>query len=305
MSEVKTSAITATGNKTSEGYWTARVQRERALRLLLIAFALLYALFPVAFIISSSLNPSGSILGQGIIPSNASLVHYNELLNSTLHPFPLWVWNSVKISTITAILAVMVSALSAYAFSRFRFKGRRSLLLTIFLIQVFPNILAIVAIYLLLQTIGEIVPAFGLRTHAGLITVYLGGALGVNTWLMKGFFDTIPRELDESAMIDGATNWQIFWQIIFPLVRPILAVVAILTFVGTYGDFILPLVLLIGEPDQYTLALGLSILLGDQFSQNWGLFAAAALIGALPIVVMYIALQDYIVGGLTQGAVKG
>ncbi|NWF69422.1 MAG: sugar ABC transporter permease [Chloroflexi bacterium] len=305
MSEVKSAAVGAAQSTQKEGYWTVRVYRERALRLLVIAIALIYALFPVAFIISSSFNPSGSILGQGLIPNNPSLVHYNELLNSALFPFPLWVWNSVKISTITAFLAVMIGALSAYSFSRFRFSGRRALLLTIFLIQVFPNILAIVAIYLLLQTIGEIIPAFGLRTHAGLITVYLGGALGVNTWLMKGFFDTIPRELDESAMIDGASNWQIFWVIIFPLVRPVLAVVGILSFVGTYGDFILPLVLLIGEPDQYTLALGLSIVLGDQFSQNWGLFAAGALLGAAPIVVMYIAMQDYIVGGLTQGAVKG
>jgi ABC-type maltose transport system permease subunit len=276
------------------------------MRLVIIAIAIIYALFPVVFIISSSFSRSGSILGQSIIPRDLSLVHYDELLNSALHPFPLWVWNSVKISTITAILAVLISSLSAYAFSRFRFRGRRGLLLTIFLIQVFPNTLAIVAIYLLLQQIGELVPAFGLRTHAGLIAVYLGGALGINTWLMKGFFDTVPRELDESAMIDGASNWQIFWQIIFPLVRPILAVVGILTFVGTYGDFILPLVLLIGEEEQYTLSIGLTTLLGgNQFSQNWGLFAAGALLGALPIVVIYIALQDYIVGGLTQGAVKG
>ncbi len=254
MSEI-TKAVASPNVDQKEGYWSARVTRERTLRLVIIAFALVYALFPVLFIMSSSFNPSGSILGQGIIPRNASLVHYNALLNSPNNPFPLWVWNSVKISTITAVLAVLISSLSAYAFSRFRFKGRRTLLLTVFLIQVFPSTLAIVAIYLLLQTIGEIIPPFGLNTHAGLILVYLGGALGINTWLMKGFFDTVPRELDESAMMDGATNFQIFWVIIFPLVRPILAVVAILTFVGTYGDFILPLVL-INEPQEYTLAGG-------------------------------------------------
>jgi ABC-type maltose transport system permease subunit len=134
--------------------------------------------------------------------------------------------------------------------------------------------------------------------------VYLGGAMGINTWLMKGFYDSIPRELDESAMIDGATHWQIFWRILFPLVRPILAVVGILTFVGTYGDYIISLVVL-KEPELYTLALGLSLFIGDTFSQNWGVFAAGALIGAIPIIIMYIVLQDFIVGGLTQGAVKG
>lgn len=144
MSEAKAKQqlIDASGDdKTTTGYWTARVQRERAFRLVLIAIALLYALFPVAFVISSSFNPSGSILGQGLIPSNASLVHYDELLNAPNAPFPLWVWNSVKVSTITAVLAVLISSLSAYAFSRFRFKGRRALLLTVFLIQVFPSTL--------------------------------------------------------------------------------------------------------------------------------------------------------------------
>jgi arabinogalactan oligomer / maltooligosaccharide transport system permease protein len=306
MSEVKPAIGKANGNDQSQsGYWTARVQRERAIRLILVGLALIYALFPVIFIISSSFSPTGSILGQGLIPRNASLINYEQLFSDPINnPFPLWVWNSVKVSTITAILAVLISSLSAYAFSRFRFKGRRALLLAVFLIQVFPSTLAIVAIYLLLLTIGNIIPPLGLNSHAGLILVYLGGALGINTWLMKGFFDTVPRELDESAMIDGASNWQIFWVIIFPLVRPILAVVAILTFVGTYGDFILPLVL-INEPQEYTLARGLTILLGNQFAQKWGLFAAGALLGAFPIVVIYIALQDYIVGGLTQGAVKG
>lgn len=303
---------------------------ELAGRMALILVAVFYAIFPVLFIFSSSVNPSGNVLGQGILPDPSRFYtgHYEDLLCLNTEPraedtaqqerirterrsrcensmqFPRWVLNSLYISTTTSILSVLISSLSAYAFSRFRFRGRRNLLLTIFLIQVFPNSLAMVAIFLLLQTIGNIIPALGLNTHGGLILVYLGGALGINTWLMKGFFDTIPRELDESAQIDGATDWQIFWQIIFPLVRPILAVVGILTFIGTYGDFILPLVL-IREPSQYTVALGLSIFIGDQFSQNWGIFAAGALLGALPIVAMYIILQDYIVGGLTAGAVKG
>ncbi|NDJ86395.1 MAG: ABC transporter permease subunit, partial [Chloroflexi bacterium] len=148
------------------------------------------------------------------------------------------------------------------------------------------------------------VPSFGLNAHGGLILVYLGGALGINTWLMKGYFDSIPRDLDESGRIDGASNWQIFWRILFPLVRPILAVVAILTFIATYNDYIIALTLL-KDTNEQTLAVGLNLFLGDQFSQEWGVFAAGALLGAIPVVVMYLLMQDYIVGGLTAGSVKG
>ncbi len=284
--------------------FTARRQRERILRLVLVAVALIYALFPVAWIVSASLNPANTLVGQGFIPENASVENYQRLLSNPTHPFGRWMFNSFYIAAITATLAVLVSALSAYAFSRFRFRGRQGMLLTVFLVQVFPNALTMVATFLLLQQIGRYIPSLGLNSHGGLILVYLGGAMGINTWLMKGFFDSIPRELDESAMIDGATDWQIFWRILFPLVRPILAVVGILTFVGTYGDYIISLVVL-KDPELYTLALGLSLFIGDTFSQNWGVFAAGALIGAIPIVIMYILLQDFIVGGLTQGAVKG
>jgi ABC-type maltose transport system permease subunit len=284
--------------------FAARRQRERILRMALIALALIYALFPVAWIISASLNPANTLLGQGLIPENASLENYQRLLTNPTHPFGRWMFNSFYIAAITATLAVLVSSLSAYAFSRFRFRGRQGMLLTVFLVQVFPNALTMVATFLLLQQIGRYIPSLGLNSHGGLILVYLGGAMGINTWLMKGFYDSIPREVDESAMIDGATHWQIFWHILFPLVRPILAVVGILTFVGTYGDYIISLVVL-KQPELYTLALGLSLFIGDTFSQNWGVFAAGALLGAIPIVVMYLVLQDYIVGGLTQGAVKG
>jgi len=171
-------------------------------------------------------------------------------------------------------------------------------------IQVFPGLLAMIAVFTLITQFESIVPAIGLNTHAGLILVYLGGAMGVNIWLMKGFFDTIPRAIDESAMVDGATHWQTFTQLLLPLMRPILVVIAILTFIGTYGDFILARVLL-KSTDQYPLMVGLFIFTSGQFSQKWGPFAAGALLGALPIMLVYLILQDQIVGGLTQGAVKG
>ena len=273
----------------------------RTWRLAVILLAMAYAMFPVVWIISASFNPTQSLSAQELIPSNPTLENYRTLFE---RPYWRWMGNSLLVSTITATLSVLVSAVSAYAFSRFRFNGRRSLLLTVFLVQVFPNTLSMVATYLLLQTIGRYIPMLGLNTLGGLILVYLGGAMGINTWLMKGFFDTVPRDLDESAKIDGATDFQIFWLIIMPLVRPVLAVVAILSFVGTYADYLLALVL-VNQERNYTLAVGLSLFLGDNFGQRWGPFAAGALIGAIPIVIVYLLLQDYIVGGLTAGAVKG
>jgi len=273
-------------------------------RVIVSILAIAYAVFPVLWIASASFDPRNSLAQQRIIPPNASLENYRALLNNPLQPFPRWMLNSIKVSLITSVLAVIISALAAYAFSRFHFRGRRSLLLTILLVQVFPNFLAMVAIFLLLQQIKNYIPSLGLNTHGGLILVYLGGALGINTWLMKGFFDAVPRDLDESARIDGASDWQVFWRIIFPLVRPILAVVGVLTFIGTYSEVLLASVLLRSK-ENFTLAVGLWQLIEGQYTQKWGIFAAGALIGAIPIMILYLIAQDWIIGGLTQGAVKG
>jgi arabinogalactan oligomer / maltooligosaccharide transport system permease protein len=175
---------------------------------------------------------------------------------------------------------------------------------TILLIQVFPNFLNMVALYLILQQLGAYVPWLSLNTHGGLILLYLGGVLGVNTWLMKGYFDTVPRDLDEAAMMDGASHWQTFWRVIMPLVRPILVVVGLLGFVGTYSEYVLARIMLTSV-ENYTLAVGLSLFIRDQYANRWGQFAAGALIGALPTVIIFLALQRYLVGGLTAGAVKG
>lgn len=274
------------------------------IRWVIALFLIVFAIFPVLWILSASLNPSNTLATASIIPSNVGLDNYRLLFNTPETPFGRWIWNSIKISSITTFLSVSVTTLAAYAFSRFRFKGRVTMLKGILLIQVFPGLLAMIAVFTLITQFGAIVPAIGLNTHAGLILVYLGGAMGVNIWLMKGFFDTIPRAIDESAMVDGATHWQTFTQLLLPLMRPILVVIAILTFIGTYGDFILARVLL-KSTDQYPLMVGLFIFTSGQFSQKWGPFAAGALLGALPIMIVYLLLQDQIVGGLTQGAVKG
>lgn len=278
-------------------------------RVIILIVVGLFTLFPVIWIVSAAFNPVGTMTSQTLIPANIKslddlLVNFNRLFNNPQVPFWRWVLNSVVIATITTTLTVFISALSAYSFSRFRFNGRRSLLVTILLIQVFPNILAMVAIYLMLLQIGTYIPFLSLNTHGGLILAYLGGAMGVNTWLMKGFFDTVPREIDESALVDGATHWQTFWYLIFPLVRPVLAVVAILAFVGTFNEFILARIVLT-DRQNWTLMVGLFNFVEAEFSNDWGVFAAGSLLAATPVVILYLALQKYIVGGLTQGAVKG
>ncbi|MGB1251356.1 MAG: sugar ABC transporter permease [Candidatus Promineifilaceae bacterium] len=265
---------------------------------------MVFAIFPVIWVLSASLNPSNTLASAKLIPDNIGLDNYRILLEDPQFPFFRWMWNSIKISTITTVLSVSITTLAAYAFSRLRFRGRQSMLKGILLIQVFPGLLAMIAVFTLVTQFGTIVPRLGLDTHAGLIMVYLGGAMGVNIWLMKGFFDSIPRAIDESAMVDGANHWQIFTLLLLPLMRPILVVIGLLSFIGTYGDFILARVLL-KSTDQYPLMVGLFIFTSSQFSQKWGPFAAGALIGALPIMIVYLLLQDQIVGGLTQGSVKG
>jgi len=274
------------------------------LRMLLALVTIAFSLLPIAWVFSASLNPTGSLATQQLIPENAGWGNYRELFTNPLLPFPRWVLNSFKIASITSILGVVSIMLSAYSFSRFRFKGRRQLMLALFLIQVFPTLLMFVAIFYLFQQLGQYIPALGLNEHAPLILTYLGSQMGIQIWLMKGFFDSIPRDIDESALVDGASHWQIFWKLIFPLARPIVVIVALLIFIGTYQEYVIASVLL-RDKAQYTLMVGLYLYVSDNFSQNWGIFAAGGLLGALPIIIIYQVLQDQIIGGLTAGAVKG
>ena len=168
----------------------------------------------------------------------------------------------------------------------------------------FPSILGLVAVYGILNALTDYIPAIGLGTQWGLILVYLGGSLGAGTYLMYGFFNTVPKELDEAAKIDGATHTQIYFRIILRLVAPILAVMGLLSFIGTSSDYVLASIVF-NKSDQYTIAVGLGTLIADPFSKNWALFSAGAIIAATPIVALFIGLQKYIVSGLTGGAVKG
>jgi arabinogalactan oligomer/maltooligosaccharide transport system permease protein len=290
------------------GRWRTSTSGQRrigiAARLVVSVILIVFAIFPILWVLSASLNPTGSLATQKLIPDNPGLGNYRILLEAQEFPFWTWVGNSIKIATISALLSLAITTVAAFAFSRFRFRARQPMLRGILLVQVFPGLLALVAIFLMFSQIGDVLPFLGLNTHASLILVYLGGAMGINIWLMKGFLDTIPRDIDESAMVEGATHWQIFTRLILPLLRPILIVIGILNYIGTYGEFVLARVLLKGA-ENYTLMVGLQVFTGAQFDQRWGVFAAGALIGALPIMIIYLTLQDQIVGGLTQGAVKG
>jgi arabinogalactan oligomer/maltooligosaccharide transport system permease protein len=266
--------------------------------------ALAFAIIPIMWAVSAAFNPTSGLSTQQAIPTHPSLQNFHTILSNPDQPFLRWVRNTLVVATFAGIFTVFLASLAAFAFSRLRFKGRRYGLLMLLLVQMFPTLLLVVAIYLMSVAIGKTFPAFGLGTHANLILVYLAGALGVNAWLLKGFFDTIPRELDESARVDGASHAQIYFQIILPLAAPMLAVIFLLSFVASVNDLLVPNYLLAGNPKHYTLTVGLYNYIQGR-SARFGPFAAGALIAAIPMIALFGVLQRYLTAGLTQGAVKG
>lgn len=214
-----------------------------------------------------------------------------------------WIMNSIIVALSVSLITTAVTALAAYPFSRMRFKGRKYGIMFLLLIQMFPAIMYMIAIYTFLAFAGKYIPGFGLSKISGLVFAYLGG-IAYNMYLIKGYYDTIPDSLEEAALIDGATRWQTFVKIVLPLASPILAVIVILTFMSTFNEFVLAKIIL-QDVKQYTYAVGLYTFSTGPFETEWGLFTAAALIGMVPMVVLFLLMQKYIVGGLVSGAVKG
>lgn len=266
---------------------------------------ILFSIFPIYVVVVSSFDPSGGLASSSLLPTRFSIDNYALLFsNSESIPFMTWLWNSVMVATANSVISVLVGVAAAYAFSRLRFKGKKIALQTLFLVQIFPAFLALAAIYVMMENVYKVFPAIGLGSLGGLLLIYLAGAMGTNTWLLKGFIDSIPMELDEAARIDGASPVRIFFKIFIPLSAPVLAVAALLTFIGTFNEFILAS-LFLQDIDSRTVAIGLQQFVGAQFGANWGPFAAGSLIASVPLVILFLSLQRYIVGGLVAGSVKG
>lgn len=283
-------------------------------RYLVGLLAIAFAVIPILYVISAAFNPVDSLSGSGLIPDAVTLDNFRAILSGTPGeegtseaaldiPYKNWYVNMIFVSGATALLSVFFGVLAAYAFARFRFKGRRMGMLSLLLIQMFPTFLAVVAIYLIVLRVGNVFPAIGLDTRVGLILVYLGGVLGVNTWLMKGFLDSIPDSLDESARVDGATPGQVFWAVILPLAAPVLAVVGLISYIFSINEFIIASVLL-DTTDKFTMTVGLYGFIQDKYAQQWGTFCAGVILAAIPVVILFFFLQRYFTEGVT-GAVKG
>ncbi|MBY6036371.1 sugar ABC transporter permease [Fictibacillus nanhaiensis] len=263
---------------------------------LILSGAIAVVIYPILWVVGSSFNPGNSLSSSTIIPENATLDHYKKLFAET--EYLTWYWNTLKICFITMVLSVIFIGLTAYAFSRYKFIGRKNGLLLFLILQMIPQFVAILAIYILTYQIGL------LDTHLALILVYVGGLIPMNTYLAKNYYDTIPKELDESARIDGAGHFRIFWQIILPLSKPILAVIALFSFISPFADFILASIL-ISSDEKQTLAVGLFNMISNKFGNNFTLFAAGSVLVAIPIGLLFLSLQRYFISGLTAGGTKG
>ncbi|SDM79042.1 sugar ABC transporter permease [Sediminibacillus halophilus] len=262
--------------------------------LLVVAVVIFY---PLIWTVGISFNQGNSLYSSSIIPENFSLDHYKWLFSAE-SDYLIWYKNSLIVSGATAVGSVIFTSLVAYAFSRYQFVGRKNGLYIFLLLQMFPVMMAMVALYIFLNMIGL------LDTLTGLILIYLGGQIPFNAWLVKGYFDTIPRELDQAARIDGAGHLRVFWSIMLPLAKPILAVVALFNFMMPLFDFLLPSIVL-SSADNYTLAVGLYNFINDQFANNFTRFAAGSILVAVPIAAIYLYLQRYLISGLTAGGTKG
>jgi maltose/maltodextrin transport system permease protein len=284
---------------------------------LLAAHAFLLALcavvvFPFLVVLSVSLRP-GNFASGSLIPQAISLEHWRYVLGLSVIgpdgqpmqpdlPVLRWLWNSIKVATLSGAVTLLLSTTASYALARLKFRGRQQLLTGLMLMQMFPAVLALVAIYAIFDRIGAAFPAIGLNTHWSLVLAYSGG-IAMHVWTLKGYYDTIPAEIEEAARVDGATSWQSFWRVLLPMALPILMVVFMLAFIGSIIEYPVASVLLT-QQDQLTLAVG-SKLFVHEHNFRWGDFAAAAILSGLPITAVFLLAQRWMIAGLAAGGVKG
>jgi len=273
--------------------------------MLIISYAVLFAwslaiLWPLSDMIISAFN--GRQEQYLMINTNFSfsLKHFDYLFNETL--YFTWVKNTIFIAVVTAILTLLIVSFTGFAYSRYRFKGRKASLMAIMLIQTIPAFAGITAYFTMHSIISSIIPVFSRQMM--LILIYAGGGIAGNTFILKGYIDSISTELDDAARIDGCSSMQVYRLIIMPIARPMLAIIALWSFIGPFMDYLLPRVLLT-SPESYTLAAGLFTLINDFRTLNQPAFAAGGLLTAVPIVALFIILQKQLVSGLSSGSVKG
>ena len=273
---------------------------------------LVLMLFPLAMVVSISLRP-GNFASGSLLPANISFEHWKLALGMSYvdfdgtvikPPFPVmhWLWNSVKVAAATALFVLMLSTTSAYAFARLRFRFKEGTLSTLLILQMFPPVLSLTAIYAIFQVLGTHVSWLGIDSLASVVVAYLG-QISLHIWTIKGYFDTIPSEIEEAAHVDGATPFQAFRRVLLPMATPMLAVVFILAFITAIIEFPVASILLQSE-DQLTLAVGSRLYLYEQ-RYLWGDFAAAAVLSGLPITAVFLLAQRWMVSGLTSGGLKG
>lgn len=277
------------------------IKRQTHIRLgltwLVIGFVSLLIIYPLVWTVGASLNPGNSLMSSSIIPKNISLEHYAALFYGQVD-YVTWYWNSMKISFFTMVLTLIFVSFTAYSFSRFRFVGRKNGLVLFLLLQMIPQFSALIAIFVLSQMLGLV------NSHLALVLIYVGGMIPMNTYLMKGYIDAIPRDMDESARMDGAGHFRIFCEIIMPLSKPIIAVIALFSFTGPLGDFILSTTIL-RTPDQFTLPIGLYNLVSMKMGASYTTYAAGAVLISVPVALLFLWLQKFFVSGLTAGGSKG
>jgi arabinogalactan oligomer / maltooligosaccharide transport system permease protein len=272
-------------------------------RYVLAVVLIIFAVIPFIWVVSTSFNAAKSLTSAQLIPTRTTLNNYSDLLSSKTLNFSRWMVNSLKVTVISVSCILFLTSMASYALSRFKFRSKRTVMMGIMLINVFPGILALIALFTMFQQIGMFIPGFGLNTHAALIAVYVAGAMSINTLMVKAYIDTIPQEIDESCLVEGASYWQTFWIVVFPMIRPIVITAGILAFMATYGDFIIANLILKGN-DSLTVMVGIFRFTQQRFDTDWGVVTAGTVIAAVPTVSLFFFAQKYIITGLTSGAVK-
>lgn len=265
---------------------------------LFFIFLCFVCLIPILYAVSVSFNAENSFLSSNFsfIPSKFTLNNYLSVLFEK--PFLLWLKNTALLAFFTVIFALAVGIPSAYSFSRHCFPGRNSLLMVLLMLNAFPAILSMFALYTLLKSIGLV------NTYAGLTLIYTGTMTIFSLWNMKGYFDTIPEEIEEAGKIDGASNFQIIIKIIIPLAKPTIIVTSVMVLIYVWNEYIFAINFMTGA-DKYTLAAGLYALQATEYTRNWPIFSAASLLVSLPILIIFFLMQKHMQSGLTSGGVKG